>query len=365
MSKDILENEIINAFIASIRNFEYFCNSDNTKRGFIYKIKYITWFICLLIFSPRYKEEEMTFYACMTPINEKRLEFFRSNCNPYRFGKLNISISVIRKNKSVVSDLNFLERIKIFFEGLFFYIRHISKLRGYLHFTLEYYAISSFLGKKKFLEYITPGMYERYSTLFSYLGRLFKAKLVGLQDGAAIDINIPVKIYCDEMYAFDEFEANNIRKFLKNDNCKFIYTGFISVIKWDQYPRSDKKVMAIASQDWFTGKTIDLVESLMKSPLPESWDVILLPHYRETMDMYSQLQGKYPNLIIEPKKRYANVDLLITYYSTIVYDFWSVNKDLIVFCLSIPEYIPSYYDRNNVNVFNNTSDLIKAIKEFE
>ena len=355
------EKQLVQAFRASIANHEKCSSGEEKKRGIRYKIKYIIWYLLLTFFSPHRNVGGCVFAACMTPVNENRIKKFGNLTDLYRFAKLNASFDAVCKNISVLSGYSLVKRINILCSAIAFYKRNKKTLKGYLHFSLEYYAIAYFLNDRKFRRYLTPGMYDRYCTLFSYLGRINGATLIGVQDGAAVSIDVPAKVYCDVMNCFDEFESRILRKFIRNQDCKFVYTGFTSVLTWSEYKRTGKKVMAIASQDWFTGKTLELVSSIMDSDIPEKWDVILLPHYRESREIYKDIREKYANLIIEHDKRYKNIDLLVTFYSTIVYDFWSVNKDLKVLCLKIPGYEPGYYERPNVSVYEDMSELIKGI----
>lgn len=352
---------MLEAFQASIANHEHCSNREERRRGIGYKLKYIAWYLLLMLVSPYKKDDGKTFAACMTPVSERRIREYYKEGHLYKFAKLNASLKSIKNNISVLSGYSLIDRIKIMGQGIMFYFLHRKELKGYLHFTLEYYGIAYFLYSHKFNTYITPGFYDRYCTLFSYLGHSNGAGIIGVQEGAAVNIGVPAKVYCDEMYCFDEFESNILKKFIKNNDCRYVYTGFKSVLSWSYFDRSEKKIMSIASQDWFTSKTIELIEEIMESDIPDSWDVIVLPHYRETEESYKQIREKYPRLIVEHKKRFKNIDLLITFYSTIVYDFWSVDKDLKVFCLRIPGYIPGYYERSNVHVFDASHDLVEAV----
>lgn len=90
--------------------------------------------------------------------------------------------------------------------------------------------------------------------------------------------------------------------------------------------------------------------------------VIAFPHYREKERQYRNIKKEHPELLIETNDRYSNIDLLITFYSTIVYDFWSVNPKLNVKCLRIPGYEPGYYGRSNVEVYDEVYRLVGSIK---
>lgn len=359
------ETFIFRSIMASIKNHEWCCKEEEKKRNGIYKFKYVTWYVLLLFLSPRKKVCSKKFVCALTPVNEKRIKDYADENEYYKFARLNSSLHEIKNNRSVFSPYTLLQRIKITIKGCLFFIRSRKELKGYIHFALEYYAIANFVMEEKPEEIITPGMYDRYSTFISYLGYSLGIKLIGIQDGAAVDIQIPMKIYCDKMYCFDKFEENIIKTFFINSNCEFIFTGFKSTLCWKKYSKKSKKLVAIASQDWFTNKTLQLIEVIMSFGPIEQCDFLVFPHYRESVKSYEKICKKYPRLIVCPKERFCNVDLLITFYSTIVYDFWSVNSELKVLCLHIPGYEPGYYSRPNVIVVEEFEDIIHTLKKYK
>ncbi len=350
-----------NAICASIDNQEWMNRNNKKSNARMYKIKYILWYLLLTLMSPRKKVTSKKFVGTMTPVNEKRLKPFSDNAEYYMFAKLNSSIKQIRTNRSVLSPYSFKERISILIAAVKFYIDNYSELKGYLHFTFEYYSIAYWMIDFMPDVIITPGMYDRYCTFMSYLGYQMSIKLIGVQDGAAIDISVPRKIYVDEMYAFDDFEVNIIKSFVNNDSCKFITTGFTSTIDWKVFPKKKNKIVAIASQDWFTQKTIELIDAVMSKNGSTNYTFILYPHYRENAQLFENIQSKYPHLIISQRDRHKNIDVLITFYSTIVYDFWSVNEKLPIMCWHIQGYDPGYYKRENVHVFDDVHALAECL----
>lgn len=359
---DDYEIILCEAIMASISNHEK-CLETNGSKKFAYKFKYFIWFILLLLVSPQKEAVSDRAIFVMSVLSEKRLKNFCKTDEVYSFGKLNNKLHDMKVKMSTISPFSKAERVKLFFGGIGYYLRHKTQLSGYLHYVMEYYSIGEFFIRFRPKEVVTPGMYERYSTLISYLAHGIGCKIIGVQDGAAIDINVPYKVYCDKMYAFDEFEAETIKKFMLNKDCEYIYTGFVSYLKWQTYDKKGKKVIAVASQDWFTDKTKELVRAIANKLDTEKYELIVYPHYRETRSQYDDIMREFPQIKIITDVRHSNIDLLITYYSTIVYDFWSVNKDLPVICLHLKGYEANYYKRNNVYVAENICDVCKKLKE--
>lgn len=354
------ERILLEASISSISNHE-FCILNQKRRGLAYKLKYMVWFVLLIFAAPYKKEPSNRFICANTPISYRRLMDFCHVDECFTFARLNSNLKGMRQNKSILSPFSFIERIKITGNAISFYYRNRKCLKGYMHFILEYYAIAEYMIKFKPKTLISSGMYDRYCTLLTHLAKGYGIESIGVQDGAAIDINVPYKVYCDKMYAFDEFEAETIKKFMLNKDCEYIYTGFVSYLKWETYDKKGKKVIAVASQDWFTDKTKELVREIANKIDPEKYKLIVYPHYRETKSQYDDIVREFPQIKIITDVRHSNIDLLITFYSTIVYDFWSVNKELPVICLHLEGYKANYYKRENVFVAENIQEVIKKI----
>lgn len=355
-----MENDkiFLSAFNASIANQECL----DKKLNSIYKIKYFFWYMMLIFISPYKKFHDDYLAFAVTPISLNRVkDFYKGNI--FCLGRMNSKISNMRKNISMVSPYSVIKRIILTLNGTKFYIKHYKKVKKNFGIFLEYFAINEYIKKHSPKKVIYSGMYDRYCTFITNLAKEYGIETIGVQDGAAIDINVPYKVYCDKMYAFDEFEAETIKKFMLNKDCEYIYTGFISYLKWETYDKKGKKVIAVASQDWFTDKTKELVRAIANKLDTEKYELIVYPHYRETKSQYDDIMREFPQIKIITDVRHSNIDLLITFYSTIVYDFWSVNKNLPVICLHLKGYEANYYKRNNVYVAENICDVCKKLKE--
>ena len=360
MKEKRVENELLMAILASVQNHEWCNRCQGKRKSFIYKLKFVVWYFFLMILAPHMKINSSKMICAMTPVNKKRLMAYMDNGPLFCFARLNGCPSQMKVNNSVLSPYSMMQRVLICLEAMFFYNRFRKDLRGYFHFTLEYYSIAKYVDEHGIETIICPCMYDRYCTFLSYYANARSIKIIGVQDGAAIDIHIPRKVYCTEMNCFDEFEGTIIKKFIANEDCIFRFTGFTSTLSWQNY-KNNKYTIAVASQDWFTNQTLDLLEILLDKVRNKNINVVVFPHYREYADQYKDIRTKYPYLIVETGDRYANIDLLITFYSTIVYDFWSVNPSLHVKCLRIPGYEPGYYGRKNVLVYDDAKVLVESI----
>lgn len=364
ISKLFLKDEakeavLLEASIASISNHKSF-DSVQKKYNLLYMLKYIVWFTLLIFIAPYKKESSNRFICATTPNNYRRLKDFCHVDECVTFARLNSDLGGMRKNKSILSPFSFIERINILFKAVSFYFQNKNRLKGYIHFILEYYAVAEYMTKFKPKTLISSGMYDRYCTLFTYLAKGYGIESIGVQDGAAIDINVPYKVYCDKMYAFDEFEVKTIKKFMMKEDCEYILMGFKSYLKWEQYPKT-KKLIAIASQDWFTGKTKMLIRYIAPKVNFDEVEIIVYPHYRENVAQYKEIINEFSQIKIVTDVRHSNIDVLITFYSTIVYDFWSVNQSLPVVCLHINGFEANYYRRENVYVAENMEEVVQKI----
>lgn len=356
------EIEAVQAMAASIKNFECYAKDTSKNCGIGYILKYFFWEMLLALLSPKLPVRSKRMVCAMTPLVEKQMKPYMEHGEYVCFSKLNGSISQMRRNRSVLSPYSRGMRLLLMAKGAAFYVHHHAELKGYLHFTVEYYMIAQYLWDYLPEEIYSPNSYERYCTLLSYLGHSMGIRLVGIQDGVIMDIHPPVKLYCDEMHAFDGFEADIFRRsIIRNDDCLFLCDGFRSMLKWADFPKNGKKLIAIASQDSLTERTMDLVDNLLTVLDPEQYIVIIYPHYREKAKQYDDFSKKHPFCCLETSVRHRNVDLLITFYSTIVYDFWSVNSQLPVICLHIPGHDPTYYQRENVTVCDSVKEVITSV----
>lgn len=81
-----------------------------------------------------------------------------------------------------------------------------------------------------------------------------------------------------------------------------------------------KAIIAISSQDKHLWNTMELINYLVPN-MDESILWVVYPHYREYIGLLSIYIPQCRNLVISKIERHKNIGILITFYSTIVYDF--------------------------------------------
>ncbi len=355
------EQSLTSAIMASIDNYRFQRQHNATDRTNLYKAKYICWIGLSILFSPRIKINNNRFVAVITSIGEKRIEELYPNEDIFRFARLNDSFANLMLNRSVLSPYGRLKRIGVLCDSLAFFWRHRNELKKYVHFSIEYYFIANYLCHFSIDEIVFQGVYDRYNTFFSYIGKALGIRLVAVQDGACIVSSIPRKLHCDKVFCFNEFEEENYRKIVESNSCEYVHIGYRSLIKWSRFYDSSKFIIGIASQDWLTSKTMEIIDALMNYSQSKEYIVILFPHYRESLLSYQEVIKKYPQLIVEDRYRYSNINVLITYYSTIVYDFWNINEDIKIVCYRIPGFDAAYYKSERVHICQNTEELISEV----
>ena len=209
--KKITKSNLITAIKSSLLNDKHMSEIHQKTKGKSFKIKYFIWCILFFFLSPKKEIKSKKFVAMITPVGEERLKSYSEYEEYYKFAKLNDSILKIIHNRSVISPYSLKERCTIFLGGIYFYNKNKSIFRGCLPFVLEYYAIAYFIAHMPIEEIIFQGLYDRYSTLISYLGFFKGIRIIGVQDGACVIDNVPAKIYCNKMYCFDEFEEQKLK----------------------------------------------------------------------------------------------------------------------------------------------------------
>lgn len=341
--------------LAASENAAFYRSKDGKNKSAIYQIKYFCWVLALILMSPHKEIKGDETVWVFSKIAEKRISSYIGNAAVFRLGLYNSSIRNLHTNISVISPYSPILRIKLAVLGVRLFCK--DNLGCNLGEYLEYFFIVNYLFNHQINHVYLNHACERYNTLITHVCFELGIEIILIQDGAAIGLNFPNKLFANKAYVFDLFEEKILRKYVSNKDCKFKHIGFCSTINWKTFSKSRNiKLIAIASQDWHTSQTNILVKELLKVIEGSNTLLIVYPHYRESRKDFAAFNS-CDNVLIEPHSRYKNIDILITFYSTIVYDYWSVNPDLEVLCQRIHGYTPAYYYRNNVKVFNSASDL--------
>lgn len=324
-------------------------------------VKHFIWLLVLLIFSPKINTNDRDIIFVYSELHIKIIGC-KEKENVIGLGKYLCDFNSIRKHKSIYSVWNIRKRIKVYLSGLFFGIKFYRLLKVPLTYIIEYYSIDIFLKQMDIRSVVCAGIFDRYATVLSFLCKGKNIKFIGTQHGIVATTAIPHKVYFDEYNVFDECELSVAKKIIENTDCKYNVKIFESNVMWSQIENYGKLIIAIASQDRHTNVTKRLVKLLCEEIDLNKIRLILYPHYREDISVYQKIQQDYPELYISHHERYYNIDILITYYSTIAYDYFQKNKSIDIMCLRLNGFNPGYYCKEGVCVCDSAETLCSELK---
>lgn len=357
MNKD----KFLQAINASYENQQYLLRKEQVEFGLKEILVHFVW-LCILIFlSPHKSDRYRKIYMVYSERHIKALNCYDVK-EVFSLGKCLSDMQSIRTQTSCFSPFGRLERVKILFKASVFFLKNRKKIETPYTYLLEYYSIDVFLDYEHPEVVYCAGHFDRYMTVLSYLLDYKEIKLIGSQHGILANVDIPNKIIFYRFDAYDEHEAKRAKKFIKNDDCIIRIKGFTSDLEWI-HNKKQKVIVAVASQDRHVAVTKQLLKLMMQSLDLNKVEVIVYPHYREKSDEYRDLKQDYVDLKFLNKQRYSNIDILVTFYSTIVYDYFAINPSIKVVCFALPGFEVEYYERDNVHVYKNMQDFIEGLAE--
>jgi hypothetical protein len=162
------------------------------------------------------------------------------------------------------------------------------------------------------------GHYDRYTTWLSNIANFKNSEFEILQHGVVGIPNLPHKIFCSKVHGFNESEINKFKKYIiANDTCQYVNKGFQSHVTFKEYNDENKYIIGIASQYNYaeTKQVIDEVLKIDKDIL-----IAVMLHPRESSKEYRKYKSE-SNVRIEATRKISNIDILIVFTSTLLYDY--------------------------------------------
>lgn len=359
-------NSLIKCFFAGIENSEYYNKKHNTKKSLFCYIMYYFWLVMFIILSKKkpFNHREIAFiYA---NIHERMLKDIGLNNNKNVYIGLTLkTLKDIKIKTNVLNSFSIIFRIKMVNDALKLYFKEGLPLK-YLAFWIDFYLIYCFIDTIKPNKIIISGHFDRYATWISYLSNYRKTSFSIVQNGAIEKVELPNKIYCNFFYVFNKDEKKMIEKYIvKNKECKYIFKGFKSNIKFSFFNKKKRNgiLIGIASQDLYTSKTIELIEFFLQLKINNDVFLIIYPHPREDYKIFTKIMKKHKNIYVSKKTKHINIDILITFFSTIVYDYLEVNKNTKIICYPPKNLQMSFFYNKNITIIKKTNELEAIIKD--
>lgn len=356
------DKELLLAIKKSIDNQMAYTDFKDRKAIVIYSIKQVLWILCLCLFSKyeRYTQQ-IIYFVCTT--NQEKMMNKKGYHKLVCLGKSNCKLSALKKKHSYFICYKFHERIGILIKA----IKYVCKYRRQIKIIsagMEYFLLNDFIKRNNPIKICMAGHFDRYTTILSYISYYSGYQYELYQHGIIASVQVPQKIYCTRFHVFDEIEMQKVKAFILNMDCIFEFDKFIPTFEWSIFSKKqNKKIICFASQDKHTKISIILIRELLKIIKNTDCILIIYPHYAEKKNAYREFR-KNSQTVVEKEKRYKNVDCLITFYSSLAYDYFSINDSIPVFCYKICGYDASYYLKSNVCVINNMNTLCKRVESF-
>ncbi len=293
--------------------------SQGAKQSTGQKLKIIIFIISCLLLSKtdRSKRETIAFIngnrnyeKMMGTINPEDQIFHGSAFkNPTNF----------KVRNSVFSGFRFRQRLKVIAEAIRLYPKS-ANITDILPYWLEFYTIYAMIRESGVKKILTTGISDRQTTWISFIADSMGIRFEIVQHGVIGNEKPAHKLKCDKVQVINKLQIPLFQSnIIANETCVYEVKKFQSVIKFCEYIRKDETeiIIGIATQ-CYPVILRNIVEGLLK--IDKDFIILLMLHPLEKRDEYKDIEdGK--RVIIEPDKKYLNLDIMITQHSTIVYDY--------------------------------------------
>jgi hypothetical protein len=264
----------------------------------------------------------------------------------------------LRKEESVFSYFSRGDSFKKVVRAILAYKKSgIKNLPYWLEFVFISDAMYMMLPSRVF----TPHISDRHATWISYIVRKYNGKLIIHQHGVCT--NNPNKIFCNQFYALSQEQCEYCKSnLIKNDDCAFSISTINSVVKFHKMEKAEGTLVGIASQcnaDFVFG----IVEAIRRNGCEDlkNAKIVIMLHPLEKAKHYKSL--KDGNIVIESRRKYINIDILITANSTIIYDYYYSRFNGIIAKIDKDNSI-EFKDVPNVTRFINIKEAVQYMNDY-
>ena len=322
-------------------------------------IKIISYYTVMIFLAPKFKSNSKN-YTIVNGQSERRINNYdKSVSTPIYYAMVYNNIFEIKYLYTIFSEFTLYERLKIIVNSIISYFRIIEKEKYIkVGYWIESIFWASWIHRIKPNSIKTYGHFDRLTTVISYLSQIYKYEFIIQQHGLVPDEEVvKYKIFCNCLYAFNCIEGMKFKKYIiRNKDC-VLKKKYISSVCFEAMQM--KTLFSIGIIDQPYSEMLFLVEDIVKH-FPDTPIVIML-HPRSHITYYASLQ-KNKNVYIFKKKKINNVDILITYNSTLFLDYIynGYDKKIII---TAPESNWKKYSQTykNIKIASSHNDVINLI----
>lgn len=225
----------------------------------------------------------------------------------------------LKQVQDIFSEKNICVYISIgdYIKNIFKYCKYL-KLNEIIYF-LEFLIFFQLVKENNIEKIFIAGHQDRIATWLSFLSYNSKTEFCISQHGIMTDIKVPTKIYANFVEVYNEEEKIFFENYLiKNNNCKYLIKGLENTLNLKITDIQGEKV-GFFSQYGETMNTIRIIKKI--NEVFPNLKIFVSPHPLEEQSKFKEL--KLLKNVIVTNNKYINFDIIITYRSTIIYDYMS------------------------------------------
>ncbi len=169
------------------------------------------------------------------------------------------------------------------------------------------------------------------------------------------------KVYADKLfYKFNQSLYWLKQKYIDNKNCQYCLVSYKPNVKSYLKKCDQKKIIAYASSGLFKRDIIILKKLDFIIKHYKNIHIIYYPHPQVAYQKSILIKNSFKDLSIEYNKRFKNIDLLLTGYSSIGFDY--LNMGVKVLFLPFDDSICAFKDKS-LNIERDEKLIIKKIEK--
>lgn len=267
------------------------------------------------------------------------------------WGRNLLTLETLNSPQNIFNYINKYKLIKDFLKS--FFLKNNSNSIFYLEFLI----FKGLIENNNIKEIIIAGHQDRIATWLSYLSKEKMIEFSITQHGVLTDITVPNKIFATNIYAYNEFEKKYFENFLVlNSDCTYHIKGLESTVTFYKSEMLGFNI-GFFSQQGETENTLKIAKEILKQI--KGINLIVYPHPRENKKLYEK-----SNIEISYRK-YENLNAIVTYRSTIIYDYLSNEKftgEIIYYPLNFKHNL-AFSELEGLCKVESLDLLIKKLKE--
>ncbi len=296
-------------------------------------LKMILFYIITALFS---KKKDLTnqIYFIGRPDKEHVFSQNYSGSKIYRQRCIN-NFKDIRNKTTTISVFKRNERLKLIFQSINIGRKLIKQSiikKEYLSYWVDFYIMWRFLEAERPDLVIHRFHYDEKATWIGELKKGLKYDVYIYQHGVVTgELNLPHRILADRFFCFDQYSMNYFKKEVLDDDIQEVTVyDFPDTIEFTVTSEVTKykHIIGIAEQcdeKW----TTNLVRGIIEKNNDCMVYIMLHPQSRADYSCFD----KYSNIKATTKK-IENLDIIVTYNSTLIIDYYRHNNSYTIFFMS-------------------------------